>query len=105
MRRLVLVVLLTACSGGGSGPERTESAGGERVRPELHCTERPAGGESDCTARGCSWTAPLRCYGTPPPDVEAEWDRSDAASASTCTCVCPADVEACSRVPSAPPPS
>lgn len=105
-----LALLVLGCAGGSTSAgtettvDRTTGGTAERRRPELGCTERPAGGEDACRARGCDWTQPLSCYGTEPPPDEVESERrAREAGTMTCTCVCAQDVEDCSMVPSAPP--
>ncbi len=72
----------------------------ERLRPENHCTERPPGGESECTSRDCEWTAPLICRGVDVGNEVRERERQRyEAGVEACTCVCPADRTACAMVP------
>lgn len=92
---LLASALLVAC-----GSAQAPRSGNERHRPELHCTERPPGGEEACRARRCEWTAPLSCYGVQPPDeVEEEERRAYEAGTRTCACVCASDREACANTP------
>lgn len=98
---LVLSTLsLLACTSNTVPPRDPNAAPAEHFRADLLCTERPAGGERDCKAKGCRWGPMLSCHGTEPPPEELEAERQAYEDGSvTCDCICPEDEHWCSEVP------